>query len=430
MGPRAAPAHDTRAGVARPPISTPSRRWGLAGRPWRSVFFAPVGDGTTRRNGSDIVRIVMAALAFLCCWAITHANVKLESSIESVFHSAPNGLQWVVNVIWYGFTFGILALLAVLSLFAGRVRVFRDLAVAGVAAWLLSEGFQWLFGSTGGRPADPSLNGIDLSFPVAAIAATVAVVFAALPYLSRSIQRLLQLMIVVVTVVATVRGSGMPSSVLASVALGWGVCALVHLGFGSPLGLPSGDEVADLVAGLGIVMSDVVPFPRQTWGEAHYFGHDENGRIDISVYGRDAADAQLASKMGRFVFYRDSGPTLTLTRLQQIEHEAYLTLLAAQAGADAPLVLAAGSIGPSRDAVLVTRPPYEQRLGDLLETARLQAAQAARAADAVREAGERSATDDDPNNVSLAAVAPDVRAGRDCSHTRGPRPGRHRAVRR
>ena len=53
--------------------------------------------------------------------------------------------------------------------------------------------------------------------------------------------------------------------------------------------------------------------------------------------------------------YRDSGPTLILDRLQQVEHEAYLTLMAGRAGVLVPDVLAAGRFGPGTDAALVTR---------------------------------------------------------------------------
>jgi uncharacterized membrane protein YbhN (UPF0104 family) len=77
----------------------------------------------------------------------------------------------------------------------------------------------------------------------------------------------------------------------------------------------------------------------------------------VSVYGRDASDAQLLAKTVRFLFYRDSGPTLALTRRQQVEHEAYLTLMADRAGARVPVVLAAGPAGPAKDALFVTRPP-------------------------------------------------------------------------
>jgi undecaprenyl-diphosphatase len=46
-----------------------------------------------------------------------------------------------------------------------------------------------------------------------------------------------------------------------------------------------------------------------------------------------------------------------LDRLQQVEHEAYLTFVAGRAGVLVPEVLAAGRFGPSRAAALVTRLP-------------------------------------------------------------------------
>lgn len=59
-----------------------------------------------------------------------------------------------------------------------------------------------------------------------------------------------------------------------------------------------------------------------------------HARLAIAVYGRDAAHARLLAKAGRFLLYRDSGPSLTLTRLQQVEHEAFVTLRAGQAQRD------------------------------------------------------------------------------------------------
>ncbi len=88
------------------------------------------------------------------------------------------------------------------------------------------------------------------------------------------------------------------------------------------------------------------------------------GRLGIEVYGRDAADARLLTKAGRFLLYRDSGPSLTLTRLQQVEHEAFLAMRAARAGAAVPEVVEAGTAGPSRDALLVYRLPRGTLLSD------------------------------------------------------------------
>ena len=69
------------------------------------------------------------------------------------------------------------------------------------------------------------------------------------------------------------------------------------------------------------------------------------------------SDAQWLSKVWRYVVYRDSGPTLMFNRLQQVEHEAYLTFLAGHAGVRVPEIVAAGRCGPSHDAALVTVVP-------------------------------------------------------------------------
>jgi uncharacterized membrane protein YbhN (UPF0104 family) len=219
---------------------------------------------------------------------------------------------------------------------------------------------------TGGRPNDASLAGYNLDYPVAIVAAAVAVAMAALPYLSRTIQRLVELVIGLAAVATVVAGDGLPVNVAASVALGWGAAALVHLVFGSPLGLPSGEELAVVLADLGVPVSTMSPAEHQVWGVARYTGIDNVGEpVAASLYGRDAADAQLLSKTGRFLFYRDSGPTLSFSRIQQVEHEAYMTLLAERAGVATSHVLVAGIGGPSRDAALVVRPPPGIRLGEL-----------------------------------------------------------------
>ena len=55
----------------------------------------------------------------------------------------------------------------------------------------------------------------------------------------------------------------------------------------------------------------------------------------------------------RFLWYRDGGPTLSLTRLQQVEHEAFLTLLAGIREVPVAGTVAAG-LDAGGDALLVT----------------------------------------------------------------------------
>ena len=333
-------------------------------RPWRSIAYAPVGDGQTRRRGSDAVRLGVALLVVLVGWLATRANSDAEKTIATTMAAAPDGIRWLVTLIWWAGSIGVIVLVALLALVSRRWSAIRDVAISGAGSLVVSVIVLELVGANGGRPPDSSLAHFDSSYPVALVAATVGAATAALPYLSRWLQRSVEGAIALAALAAVVHGSGLPVAVLASLALGWGVTALVHLIVGSPLGLPSTAEVEVLLGDLGIDAGPVSPFPRQEWGVGRFAGQVDGRTVDVSVYGRDASDAQLLAKTTRFLFYRDSGPTLALTRRQQVEHEAYLTLMAGRSGARVPEVLAAGPAGPAHDALLVTRPPA----GDPLTT--------------------------------------------------------------
>src|SRR6202034_2417253 len=165
---------------------------------------------------------------------------------------------------------------------------------------------------------------------------------------------------------AVVGAYGLPLGVIAAIVVGWGAAATCHLAMGAPNGLPSAAEVTDAVRDLQVDVCGLVSMPRQEWGVAAFAGTDAEGRpVELAVYGRDAADAQWLRKVWRFCIYRDSGPTLMINRLQQVEHEAYLTFLAGHAGVLVPEIVAAGHCGPARDAALVTRLPVGERFAQL-----------------------------------------------------------------
>lgn len=352
-------------GASEPPVvvASPLHPVGRT-RPWRAIFFAPVGDGRTRRRGSDGVRLALAVLAVVLCWVLTRANSSVEQTVASTMASVPQGVRWVVTAIWWIGTAGLIAGAVVLALFSRRWSVLRDIGLSGFGAWVICVLLGELLGSGGGRPTTSVATQFDSAFPVALVAAAVGVAMAAVPYLSRWLQRSIEATVWLMAIATVVHRSGFPVAVLASIATGWGMAALVRLVFGSPLGLPSTDEVGVLLADLGMAIVGVAPHPIQDWGVGRFTGRLGGAPVDISVYGRDAADAQLLAKTARFALYRDSGPTLALTRRQQVEHEAYLTLMAERAGARVPVVLAAGSAGPARDALLVTRPPPGRALSE------------------------------------------------------------------
>ena len=337
---------------------------------WRSVLFAPVGDGQRRRRGSDGARLVLAALALACCVLVIHYDSRIDRAVTQVIHPPPRSITWLVTVVYEAGGIGITILLLLLALIARRWVVARDIALSAVLAAAVSGILTLLLGSNGGRPPGILIHGYHMRFPVLQVALFMAVATASLPYLARGLQRLIEIFIALVALACAVGGHGLPLNVLGSLAIGWGATAVVRLVFGSPLGLPSIDDVYALLGDFGIRPGTVRPSERQVWGVAKFEGtvpgqpHEPDERIGIAVYGRDAADARLLTKVGRFLFYRDSGPSLTLTRLQQVEHEAYLTLRAGQAGVAVPEILEAGTAGSSGDALLVCRLPPGTTMSD------------------------------------------------------------------
>ena len=338
-------------------------------RDWRATFFAPAGDGQRRRRGTDGLRLVGAILALVCCVLIIRYDSRIDRAITQVIHPPPRSITWLVTVVYDAGAFGITIILVGLALVARRWVIARDIALSAVVAAAVGGILILLLGSSGGRSSGIEIRGYSVTFPVLQIALFAAVTTAVLPYLARGLQRLIEVFVVLVALASAVGGHGLPINVLGSLAIGWGAAVLVRLIFGSPLGLPSAGDVQLLLDELGIGALSVRALPRQVWGVAKYQATETDqgapGQpIGISVYGRDAADAKLLTKTGRFLFYRDSGPALTISRLQQVEHEAYLTMRARRAGVAVPEIVEAGTAGLAKDALLVCRYPAGLQLSD------------------------------------------------------------------
>ena len=120
---------------------------------WRSVMFAPVGDGQRRRRGSDGARLAAAVIALGCCLLLIRFDSRMDRAITEVIHPAPWSIDWLVTVVYQAGSFGVVLVLVALAVIARRWEIARDIAVsaAGAAA---AGGLLILFlGSRGGRPA-------------------------------------------------------------------------------------------------------------------------------------------------------------------------------------------------------------------------------------------------------------------------------------
>jgi len=324
----------------------------------RAAVLGPRGGGTTRRRASDVFRLGFAVIVVAVSIPVMRANSAAELSIVRALNPPPAAISWLVtSVFWLG-SAGVIGFLVIAGLLVPRFTAVRWMAVAGVLTWGVCALLGALLGSSAGRPPIDALAGLSTGYPVIQFAVAVAVAATALPYLSRPVHRLVSFLVAVAVLAAVCGGEALPVNALSSVALGWGVAAALHLAVGSPLGLPSAAEVTEWITDLNVTVGGITRAPRQVWGVEQFTGRDAARRtIELAVYGRDASDARILAKLWRFFLYRDSGPTIILDRLQQVEHEAYQTLMAERAGVMVPEVLAAGRFGPSGDAALVTRVP-------------------------------------------------------------------------
>jgi len=335
---------------------------------WRHLTFGPASEQPYRRRTSDWIRLALAVV--FVAFAIAHESDPgdFEQNLYSLLNSLPNDLRTLFRALYGIGTLWALGLVVVAALVARRWRLARDMVIAGALAWFVGR----LLG--GLVVVDASLEkSLDIvtrlgdatpSFPVVRLAIVVAVVVTAGPYLTRPMRRLGQLLVLMLALSALYLGTGDPNAVFAAVALGWGLGAVVHLVFGSPGGRPTRAQVTAALAELGITASRVDLAPMQPAGGTLMLARDRGGALRIRVLGRDEADAQLVSKLWRGMLYKDSGTTVHLTRLQDVEHEAYTLLLAERAGARVPEVIVAGTAGPNA-ALLVERPVSGRALSDL-----------------------------------------------------------------
>lgn len=336
-------------------------------RPWAALLIAPFGDGVRRRSGTDAVKLIASVIGVLLIGLFVSRHASIQEAISNAVHPPPEGIKWLVRTLWVAGSFGVVVLVLIVVAVARRLEVLRDVAVSVVIAYGACLAIQSVFGVSAGFHADATLHGVNVGYPVPPLAMGVAAAFTIRAYLSRGLQRTLEVLVAVAVLCGLVIGAGLPLSLCASLLVGWGATAITRLIFGSPTGVPSVSDVAALLGELNITVGSMAPVRHQLWGVSRYSGVDsDGGLLNVSVYGRDAEQSQLIAKIGRTIFLRKDVGHFALTRSGQLEHECYLTLLASTlAPGSASVVRTSGFVGPSHDGVVVATPPVGSPLFDL-----------------------------------------------------------------
>ena len=147
----------------------------------RAAVLGPRGGGTTRRRASDAFRLGLAVVVVAVSIPVMRANSAAELSIERAMHPPPVAISWLVTLVFWLGSAGVIVLLVVVGLLVPRLTAVRWAAVAAVATWVVCIVLGVLLGSAAGRPPVSGLAGVDASYPVTQIAVAVAVAATALP---------------------------------------------------------------------------------------------------------------------------------------------------------------------------------------------------------------------------------------------------------
>lgn len=316
-------------------------------------LFARAAQEPTRRRTADLVRMGVALVIVVLASSNSGHESTASLNVFRLFNDLPSGLRPLFDGLYYVGLYAP-ALLIAAAVLARRWRLVRDLLTAGVLAFLIARGLGLVLASGFHGLHDVVRLHTAAAFPSTQLAVIVAVVATAGPYLSRSLRRLGWTVAVLLIPAELYLGVAVPRSLGCALVLGWGLAAAVHVGFGSPGGRATLAQVGHALQDLGLEVGELAFAEEQSDEHALVRARDDSGPLLVKVLGRDETDAQLLSKLWRLLYLKDSGPTLFLTREQEVQHNAYVMLLARDAGVRVPPVLAAGAGGEGA-ALLVER---------------------------------------------------------------------------
>jgi uncharacterized membrane protein YbhN (UPF0104 family) len=335
------------------PTGAAERRgtWIARYKPDLSVrFFSSSTDASRARRPTDLILFFLGAVTLGLVSIAAPDPTAADERFTELVKDLPGLLGWFWEVasdllVLWPLVLLVAAIVASRRLFLLRDQLVGTILAAGVTT-LVAGGFSELVDgltATGPPPV----------YPAARVALATALIATTAPHLGRPIRRLGRWVILLGSLGVVALGISLPLGVVSGLAIGFGAAALVHLAFGSPGGLPSMDQVRAALEELGVEAVDLRAAELQPKGVAFLRAETPQGRpLVVKVYGRDAWDGQLLTSTWSYLWYRDEAPALTISRRQQVEHEAFITLLAERSGVPVLPVIAAGVAG-ARDGVLV-----------------------------------------------------------------------------
>jgi uncharacterized membrane protein YbhN (UPF0104 family) len=315
--------------------------------------FSSASHAPRARRPTDGVLLVLAFLGIVALSFPAPGPTALDTAAADLVAELPGLFGWFWEIVYDLLLVWSLVLLLLALLASGRKRLFLD----EVLAVTLGLGSTILVAGISGTDTSTSLEGfLNSSSPpiylATRVAVATAVIVTASPHLARPLRHVGRWLISLGILAGIALGATLPIGAAAGFLIGIAAAALTHLLVGSPGGNLTLGQVSEALSELGVAASDLRVAVLQQRGVVLAFASSSDGRpLMVKVFGRDAWDGQLVAATWSAIWNRGAKP-VGRGRLQQVEHEAFVTLLAERGGVPVLSVVAAGEVAEG-DAFLV-----------------------------------------------------------------------------
>jgi glycosyltransferase 2 family protein len=329
-------------------------------------LYASTQDERRARRPTDVALAIVSTATLAICIGFAEVAQAFEAELSELIDSLPGLFEPLWRAAFWA-PLAYAAALLVIAALRNRRDLARDILLSIVLAVVGTALIATLVMDDDRSVVDLlfDVNGPPV-FPPGALVAATATISTSSPHLSRPFRHLGRWLIGGQLIAAVVVQAAVPSGAIAAFAVGTLAAAVVHLVYGSPGGRPTESRIKMALADLGVFVDDLAPAAMQSAGVVLFEGSDRHGPLLIKVYGRDAWDAQLLTSLWRMAWYRGGERGAGRSRVDLVEHEGFVTLLAERAGVRVPRLVTAGSAGQG-DALVVVRPegvPLAATLGD------------------------------------------------------------------
>jgi uncharacterized protein (TIRG00374 family) len=325
------------------------------------------------RSPRDVLRLVAFLAASFFLVTVAHfgedAVLGFEEDVIRLLYFLPPVFERILS--------GVVQILGAIVLLAGIVipvrhrslRILGYVWLAGYSALTVT----WLVEALLNRVPPPVVvnqlarrAGITHEgFPdVEGLAMIAAVLMVLSVFVSRRWRRAGWAFAAVIIVLELMLSLHMPVSMFAAFAIGGAVGTGVLVAFGRPDQRPTLEAVAHALRAAGLPVTTLKPASVDARGSTPYLATSNGQGIFIKVLGADERSADLLFRIYRWVRLKNVGDERPFSSLRRaVEHEAFVSLLARDAGVKTPRLRAAAAVGD--EAMLLA---YELIDGESLDS--------------------------------------------------------------